>query len=99
MQDLRYAGPSCGRREAGKYVCCWCGFAWGVEGGGGLSVRRHSYRGHRVEVWKTADCTKEQIHLKVKQRRQLVDTPGFIRSTQEQFVLDEWRGSWGVFFS
>ena len=34
--DLSYdAGTSCGRRKAGKYVCCWCGVVWDAECGGG----------------------------------------------------------------
>ena len=31
--DLPYdAGASRGRREAGRYMCCWCGVVWDVEG-------------------------------------------------------------------
>ena len=29
-----------------------------AEGGGGLPVRRHSYRGHRVELWRIAEWEK-----------------------------------------
>lgn len=29
---------------------CSCGVVCDVEGGGGLPVRRHSYRGHRVDL-------------------------------------------------
>ena len=33
--------------------------AWrGVGGGGGLPVRRHSYGGHRVELWRAFDLVK-----------------------------------------
>ena len=73
--DLSYdAGASRGRREAGRYVCCWCGVVWDAESGGGLPVHRHSYRGHRVELWMIADlyrlkCSKRQLN--VKQNRQL----------------------------
>ena len=50
--DLSYvAGASRRRREAGRYVCCWCDVVRDVEGGGGLPVRRHSYKGHRVQLW------------------------------------------------
>ena len=36
-------------------TCCWYGVVWDAEGGGGLSVRRHSYtrRRHRVELWRS----------------------------------------------
>ena len=56
MLDLCYdAGNSCGCREPGRYVCCSCGVVWRVEGGRGLPVHRHSYRGHRVELWRISD--------------------------------------------
>ena len=51
-------GASSGRRDAGRYVCCWRGVVWDVEGGGGLSVRRHSFRGHRVELWRASGWPK-----------------------------------------
>ena len=38
---------------------CFAGVVWDVEGGGGLSVRRHSYWGHRVELWRIADRLKK----------------------------------------
>ena len=89
--DLSYnAGASCGRRscgrrEAGRYVCCWCGVVWDVEGGGDLPVRRHSYRGHRVELWRIADRLKnDKKQLKVKQSRQTRVYLGFIRQKQAQ---------------
>ena len=71
--DLSYdAGASSGRCKAGRYVCCWCGVVWDVEGGG-LPVRRHLYRGHRVELWRIADWLKttKKKQSKVKQSRQL----------------------------
>ena len=36
-------------------TCCWCGVVWDAEGGGGLSVRGHSYtrRRHVVELWRS----------------------------------------------
>ena len=65
------AGASRGRREAGGYVCCWCGVVWDAEGGGGLPVRRHSYGGHRVELWRVSDwLTTTKKQLQVKQSRQ-----------------------------
>ena len=54
------------RRCVGRYACCSYGVVWGVEGGGGLPVRRHSYGGHRVELWRASD----EKQLKVKQSRQ-----------------------------
>ena len=38
------------RRCIGRYVCCSYGVVWGVEGGRGLPVRRHSCGGHRMEL-------------------------------------------------
>ena len=35
-------------------TCVAGGVVWDVEGGD-LSVRRHSYREHRVELWRIAD--------------------------------------------
>ena len=57
-----------GRREVGRYMCCWCGVAWEVEGGGGLPARRHSYRRHRGELLRIADWLKND---KNKHSRQL----------------------------
>ena len=53
MQELRAAAA----RKADT-LCCWCCDLWDVEGEGGLPVRRHSYRGHRVNLWRTADCKR-----------------------------------------
>ena len=54
--------------------------AWGVtcdlEGAGDLLLRRHSYSGHMVELWKIADWLKNDIEqLEVKLGRQ-PDNPG-----------------------
>ena len=70
--DISYhAGASRGRPEAGTYVCCWCGVVRDVEGaGGGLPVRRHSYRGNRVELWRIASYKRQKTVRKVKQSRQ-----------------------------
>ena len=47
------------------------GVVWGVESGRGLPVRRHSYRGQRMELWRASDWLKTTKHqLKVKQSRQ-----------------------------
>ena len=55
-----------------QYICCWCDVVWDVEVGGGLPVRRHSYRGHRV--WRIADRLKnDKKQLKVASR---VDNSG-----------------------
>ena len=66
MQELRTAAA----KQADTCVA-------GVRGVGcgewrGLPVRRHSYRGHRMELWRIADWPKnDQKQLKVKQSRQL----------------------------
>ena len=42
----------------------------GMEGGGGLSGRRHSYGGHRVEPWKACAWVKNgKQQLDVKRSR------------------------------
>ena len=46
------------RRCVSTYVCCSYGVVWGMESGGGLPVRRHSYGGHRVERWRASDWLK-----------------------------------------
>ena len=52
----------------------------GVEGGGGLPVRRHSCGGHRVELWRASDWLKsDKKQLKVKQRIQTGVYLGFTR--------------------
>ena len=82
--DLPYdaGGASRGRREAGRYMCRWCGVVWAVEGGGSLPVRRHSYRGHGVELWRIGDWLKnDKKHLKVYL--------GFIRQKKANCVLDQ----------
>ena len=49
---------------------------WDAEGGGGLPIRRHSYRGYRVELWRIADRPKnDKIQLKVASR---VDDSGVL---------------------
>ena len=70
--DLSYdARASCGRREAGRDVCCSYDVVWGVEGGGGLSVRWHSYGKHRVERWRASDWLRnDKKQLKVTQKGQ-----------------------------
>ena len=68
--DLPYdaGGASSGRRDAVRYMFCWCGVAWDVEGGRVLPARRRSYRGHKVELLRIADWLKND---KNKQSRQL----------------------------
>ena len=54
-----------------------------MEGGRGLPVRRHSYGGHRVELWKASDWLKnDKKQLKVKQSRQSRVHLGLIRPKQ-----------------
>ena len=77
---------------------------WGVEGGGGLPVRRHSFGGHRVKLWRASDWLKKQKNdknqLKVKQSRQTrVCTWAVSGQKQVQSPLDQWQGSWGAFFT
>ena len=68
------------RRCVGRYVCCSHGVVWGVEGGGDLPVRRHSYGGHRVELWRASDWLQnDKKQLKVKQSRQSQMYLGFNR--------------------
>ena len=58
-------------------MCFWCGVVWDVKGGGGLPVRRHSCRGHRVELWRIADWLQnDKKKLKAKQIRHLGCVPG-----------------------
>ena len=71
MQQLRAAAA----KQTNACVAC---VAWGVmcdlEGAGDLLVRRHSYSGHMVELWKITDWLKNDIEqLKVTLSRQ----PGF----------------------
>ena len=47
-------------------VCCSCGVVWVVKGGGGLPVHRHSYRGHRVELWRISDWLQNDKKKKVE---------------------------------
>ena len=95
--DLSYdAGTSCGRREAGRYECCWCGVVWDVEGGGGLSVSRHSYRGHGVEVWRTAAWCKKKITVASQATQTTRGRTWAYPGKLAQCVLDQWQGSWSV---
>ena len=95
--DLAYdAGASCGRREASRYVCCWCGVVWDVEGGGGLSVSRHSYRGHGVEVWRTAAWCKKKITVASQATQTTRGRTWAYPGKLAQCVLDQWQGSWSV---
>ena len=58
MQELRAAAA----KQAGTCVLLvWrcCVVVWDVEDEGGLSVRRHSYWGHRVELWRIVDWPKK----------------------------------------
>ena len=51
-----------------------------VEGGGGLPIRRHSYGGHMVEIWRTSDWLKnDKKQLNVKQSRHTRVYPDFIQ--------------------
>ena len=43
-----------------KVLCCSYGVMWGVEGGGGLPVRRQSYGRQRVELWRASDWLKKR---------------------------------------
>ena len=62
-------------------MCCSCGVVWDVEGAGGLPVRRQSYRGHRVELWRISDGLKnDKKQTKVKQSIQTRVYLGLIRS-------------------
>ena len=54
------------------------GVGCGVEGEGGLPLRRYSYGGHRAELWRPSDwlkTTKKQ--LEVEQSRQTQVYLGF----------------------
>ena len=63
-----------------RYVCCSYDVGLGVEDGGGLTVRGHSYGGHRVQLWTAFDWLKNhKKQLKVKQSRQPRVYLGFIR--------------------
>ena len=89
------AGASRGRREAGRYVCCWCGVVWDVDGGGGLSVRRHSYRGHRVVTMEDRKTIESQADrqlectwaLSGKNRHNASKTNGRARGVRCVFYL------------
>ena len=41
-------------------MCSSYDVVWGVEGGGGFPVRRHSFGEHRVELWRTSDWLKKR---------------------------------------
>ena len=59
--------------------CCSYGVVWGVEGEGGLAVRRYWYGRHRVELWRASEWLKnDEKHLKVKQSRQTCVYLGYI---------------------
>ena len=61
-------------------MCCSYRVVLGVGARGGLPVRRHSYRGHTVELWRASDWLKnDKAQLKVKQSRQTRVYLGFIR--------------------
>ena len=61
-------------------MCCPCSVVRDVESGGSLPVRRHSYRGHKVELWRIYDGLKnDKKQLKVKRSRQTRVYLGFIR--------------------
>ena len=95
----------------GRYVCCcsygvlwavmvWCGLLWRGVGCGewsGLPVRRHSYGGHRVELWRPSDWLKnDKKQLKVKKSRQNRVYLDFIRPKAGQCALDQRQGSQGA---
>ena len=98
---LRYdaGGASRGRREAGRYMSCWCDVVWDVEGGD-FPARRHSHRGHRVELWRIADWLKNDKKTVESEAEQ---TPrvylAFIRQKQGKRALDQLQGSRGEFFT
>ena len=91
LQERRAAAA----KQATCVTCYWCGVLWDAEGGGGLSVRRHSStrRRHRVKAWRIADWLKndKKKTVEVKQSRQLgcIWYLGFIRQKQAQCVLDK----------
>ena len=81
---------------------------WGVEGAGGLPVRRHSYGGHRVELWKASDWLKnDKKQLKVKQSAWTNSgVPGLYPGNKNRYfevqcnaLLDQWQGSLGALFA
>ena len=77
--DLSYdAGASRGRREAGRYMSCWCGVVWDAEGEGGLPVRRQSYRGYRLELWRIADWLKNDKIMQLKVTRRVHNSGVFL---------------------
>ena len=72
---------------------------WRVVGcGGGLTVRRHSHRRHRVELWRIADWLKNDKKTVESEAEQ---TPrvylAFIRQKQGKRALDQLQGSRGEF--
>ena len=55
MQELRAATAK--REDTCIAGVAWCEM-WRAESGGGLPVRRYSYRGHKVDLWTIADWLK-----------------------------------------
>ena len=99
--DISYhAGASRGRPEAGTYVCCWCGVVRDVEGaGGGLPVRRHSYRGNRVELSRIADWLKSDKNSSKSSRVDNSGVPGLYPTKAGTMRLDQLQSLWGAFFT
>ena len=62
-----------------RVLLVWRG--WVVKSGGGPLVPRHSYGGHRVELWRASDWLKnDKKRLKIKQSRQTRVYLGYIRT-------------------
>ena len=80
------------RRRQIRVLLVWRDVGCGGEGS--LPVHRHSYRGHRVELWSISDWPQNQKQLKVKQSRQTRMCLRFILLKQVQYALDQWQGSW-----
>ena len=70
-------------------MCCSCGVVWDVEGGGGLPIRRHSYRGHRVELWRIFDGTSNDKNSSKPTRVNKVGCTWTLSGQKQvQFALD-----------
>ena len=80
-----------------RVLLVWLGV--GCGGWRGLPVRRHSYRGHRVELCRISDWLKNDIkQLKVKRNRQTRVYLGFIRPIIRRIYFGLMAGPCGVRF-
>ena len=71
----------------------WCG----MRRMDGLAVRRHSYRGHRMDIWRIFDwLTNDKKQFKVRVDK-LACPWALFGQKQVRCAVNQWNGSWGMF--